>query len=141
VSLNQKLSNYAVNVEVDALAALLNGGTMEIRSGTQPASANDPPPDGVLLATVTFGNPAFTSGVNGVATLRPMTPEPDAPATGDATWYRCKAFNGATIQDGSAGKNGEPNPSDVYNLSLDNATIEQHARVSIEGFTLTASKS
>jgi hypothetical protein len=36
--LNTQLTNAAVNAEANALAALLNGGFIDIYDGTQPAS-------------------------------------------------------------------------------------------------------
>lgn len=134
MALNPKLSNAAANAEVDALSALLDGGTMEIRSGTQPATPDDAPSDGALLATVTFGSPAFGSGVAGVASANAITSDPDAVATGTAAWYRCKTSGGAAVHDGSIGAGG------TFNLVLNSASIQQHAVVSVGAFVLTASK-
>jgi len=130
--LNPKLSNLAANAEVDALAALLDGGTIEVRSGTQPTDADTAPPDGALLATLTFGTPAFGAGVAGVATANAITPG-TAVATGTASWYRCKTSGAANVQDGSIG-------TSLANMILNSTGVVTGADVSLNSFVLTASK-
>lgn len=131
--LNPKLSNLAANAEVDALTALLDGGTLEIRSGTQPIDADTPPSDGDLLATLTFGTPAFGAGVNGVAVANAITGAV-AVANGTATWYRAKTSLAATVTDGSIGT------SDA-NLVVNATSVIIGASVSVDSFILTARKS
>lgn len=90
---------------VDPLLPLLAGGSVEIRTGTQPASANDVA-TGTLLATLTLPSPAGTSD-NGVLTLNA---DPDLETTGAADgtagWARVKTSAGATVFDGSVGTTG-----------------------------------
>lgn len=133
MALSPKLSNLAANAGVDAIAALLDGGTMEIRTGSQPATVDDPE-TGTLLATLTFGTPAFGAGVAGVATANALTGEADAPNTGSAGYYRCKTSGGAAIEDGSVGT------SDA-NCILSQLLIVQHATVNINSFVLRQRKS
>lgn len=130
--LNPKLSNLAVNAEIDALTALLDGGTLEIRSGTQPINADTPPADGALLATLTFGTPAFGAGVNGVATANAITPAL-AVATGTASWYRAKTAGAATVTDGSIGTSNA-------NLIFNAVAVVTGVNVSVDSMVLTASK-
>ncbi len=128
--LNPKYSTAAQNASVNAIAALLNGGTMRIYDGVQPASADDGIGGATLLAEIGFGNPAFGAAVDGVATANAMTPDADANATGVATWYRCVAADGITVvHDGSVGVAG-------CNLNLNSVNIQIHAVVSVNSFTL-----
>lgn len=131
--LNPHLSNAGANAEIDALTALLDGGTLEIYDGSQPSSPDDAPTSQVLLATLTFGTPAFGSGIGGVATANPLTSELDAPATGLASWYRMKKSNGDPVADGSVG-------TIDANLILTTVSIAQHAEVAIDAVVLTARK-
>lgn len=134
MALTQRLSNEAANAEVDAIAALLDGGFLDLYSGSQPANANAGIGGATLLASLQFGTPAFGAGVAGVATSNPLTEEDDALATGTATWYRCyKADHTSPVQDGSVGTSGA-------NCNLTDVNIIQHAVVSLNGFILTASK-
>lgn len=87
---------------VDAILSVLNaGGSVEIRSGAQPATADDAA-SGTLLATIALAVPAFGGGVNGVATLG-ATPALTGTgvAAGTAGWFRAKTTGGATAMDGS----------------------------------------
>lgn len=135
MALTQKLSNAAANAEVAALAAQLDGGFLDIYTGTQPPTADDGIGSAVLLASLQFGSPAFGAPSNGSVNSNPITDEDDAPASGVATWYRCyQADHVTTVQDGSVGTVG-------CNLNLTDINILLHAIVSISSFSLTASKS
>lgn len=93
--------NAAANAVADQLDAGSGPGTVQIRTGTQPASANDAA-SGTLLATVTLNDPAFGDASNGVCTLD-VDPEltATAVATGTAGWFRMLDSTGATVLDGS----------------------------------------
>ncbi len=94
------------NAAVDAVCGRLNGGTVEIRTGAQPATAADAA-TGTLLATFTINNPAFDAAANGAAALV-VTPQLQAAgaAAGDAGWWRAKTSGGATVMDGSCSATG-----------------------------------
>lgn len=127
--LQPRRSNAAANAAVDAMAALCNSGTIQIRSGTQPATANDAA-TGTLLAELTFGNPAFAAGVNGVATANAITQDSSADNTGTATWFRVRTSGAATVWDGSVG-------TATSDLVLNSTAIQAGAAVSITSLTLT----
>lgn len=134
MALTQKLSNEGANEEVAALGALMDGGFLDIYSGSQPANADAGIGGATLLASLQFGTPAFGAPAAGVAAANAITDEDDAPATGTATWYRCwKADHTSPVQDGSVGTSG-------CNLNLSDVNIVQHAVVSVSSFVLTASK-
>lgn len=79
-------------------------GTIQIRSGTRPVSANDAA-TGTLLATVTLADPAFVAGAAGVGNLTDPAAV-SAVATGTATWHRVMDSTGATAWDGSVTATG-----------------------------------
>lgn len=85
----------------ESFASIFNNGSIEIRSGSQPANA-DLPPTGTLLARITRngglwtpGNPS--NGLQFVASGRYVTKHPDhvwrmvGQASGVAGWYRLVA--------------------------------------------------
>lgn len=105
-----RLPTASVNAACDAIVDRVDGGsgagTIEIRTGAQPASANDAA-SGTLLATITCADPAFGSAAAGVATLD-CDPVLSATAVGDGTagWCRVKDSTGATVMDGSVTATG-----------------------------------
>lgn len=133
MALNPKFSNAAVNAKVDAQAALLNGGFMDVYDGTQPATADTAVGAQVKLARLTFGNPAFGAGVAGVATANPITQDSSADASGTATWFRALTSGGNPVMDGSVGT------SDA-NAILNSVAISAGAAVQCTSMTMTESK-
>jgi hypothetical protein len=135
MALNPKLTDLAVSREADAVCALLDGGYLDLYSGAQPASADDPVTTQVRLARLRWGTPAFEAAVGGIALARTITAESDAPASGTALWFRASKSDGTTaVFDGSVG-------TADCNLNLDSVEILQHAEVGVTGFIYTAPKS
>lgn len=101
-----RLATATRDAMADALAALANGGSIEVRSGTQPASANTAA-SGTLLATLTLPNPAYTTSDGGVITI---DADPDIETTGAAAgaagWARVLNSTGGTVLDGSVATSG-----------------------------------
>jgi hypothetical protein len=134
MALNPKLTNLGANAEVDALSALLNGGFLDIYDGAQPATGDTAIGAQVLLASLTFGSPAFGAGAAGVATANAIGSDASANATGTASWYRCfKSDHTTAVQDGSVG-------TATSNCVLNSVAIQVGAQVSVDSFLLTASK-
>lgn len=98
------------NAMVDAVAARADAGSgpavIEIRTGSQPASADDAA-TGTLLATITCADPSFTAAVSGVAALDtdPVLSTTGV-AAGTAGWFRLLDSTGATVLDGSVTATG-----------------------------------
>ena len=114
---------------VDAITALLNGGTLEIRTLAQPADPADAD-TGVLLATLTLGTPAFgAADGTGVATAHAIGADASADATGTAAHYTAKSSGGTTITQGSIGT------ADA-NLILSTTSIVAGAQVSVTAWTM-----
>lgn len=114
---------------VDTLCAALNAGTIGIYDGSQPANANVAIGAQVLLATLTFGNPAFGASASGTATANAITQDSDADATGTATWARWRTSGAATVLDCSVGTAG-------CDINFNTANIQQHAIVAITSLTV-----
>jgi hypothetical protein len=121
-----KLATATTNAKADAVGTLLSGGTLEIRSGTAPATADDAA-TGTLLATVTLGT-ADPAALGLVSFGDPASV--NASATGTATWYRAKASGGATVLDGDVGTTGA-------SLNLSSTSLTSGNPVDISSFTYT----
>ncbi|GAA0897670.1 hypothetical protein [Pseudonocardia zijingensis] len=111
---------------VDASGA----GSLEIRSGTRPPSANDAA-TGTVLATVELATPAFGDSADGTATLTDP-PAVTGVAAGTATWFRALDGAGATVMDGSVSATG-----DGGDLQLATTAITAGLTVDITGGTVT----
>lgn len=133
MALTPKFSDASANAAADAIAVRCNGGTLKIYDGSQPANANTAVSTQTLLATLTFGSPAFGGAVAGVATANAITQDSSADATSTATWFRALTSGAATVFDGSVGTSGA-------NLNLNATSIVAGAAVSVTAFTLTATE-
>jgi hypothetical protein len=105
-----KISNLARSAAVDAVVDLFDGGpaagTLEVRSGAAPANTTDAD-SGTLGATLTFSDPAFGAGANGVANANGLTPDSNVDATITPGHFRIKDSTGTVISQGTAGAAGE----------------------------------
>lgn len=130
VNLASATRNAAVSAAAGLVDAGAGAGVMELRTGAQPASADDAA-TGTLLATVTLVDPAFGAPVNGVATLADPV-SVDAVASGDAGWFRVKDSTGVTVLDGSVTATAGGG-----DLELSSVTVTSGLPVDISGGTLT----
>ncbi len=127
--LNSRISDAAANAEANALAALMDNGFLRLYDGNQPSDANLPVTDQTLLAELSFSSPAFNEASEGLLAANDIAADRDAKATGTPTWFRCVQADGKTaVLDGSVGTSG-------CNLNLKASTIQQHAQVSLSGFS------
>jgi hypothetical protein len=114
-----RIATASRNVAADAVVDRLDAGgagTVEIRTGTQPATAEDAA-TGTLLATLTLPNPAFGSAAAGVATANAIAAVA-AVATNTAGWFRAKSGGGATVLDGSCTATGGGGDMQLNSTSL-----------------------
>jgi hypothetical protein len=116
------------NVSVDAVNAQLNGGTVEIRTGT--AAAIDSTPTGTVLATFTVAATAFASASSGSATANAISAV-TAGATGTAGHYVVKTSGGAPARNGTVGSE----------LAINNSSITSGDNVSITSWTFSQATS
>lgn len=119
------LDNASKSAEADATCARCNGGTIDIRT----ASGGG----GTLLATLTFGNPAFGAASNGVATANAITAG-TAAASGTAAFARLKTSGGATVLDCTVSASGGGG-----DMIIDSTTVTSGTQVSCSSLTYTRS--
>ena len=115
---------------VDRFDAGAGAGTIQIRSGTRPASANEAA-TGTLLATVTLIDPAFGAASSGAATVADPV-SVTAAATGTATWWRGLDSNAAVVCDGKVTATGGGG-----DLTLATVELVSGFTVDITGGTIT----
>ena len=125
-----RIAVNARNQGVGAVGALLNGGTLEIRTGSQPASPASPD-SGTLLVSIPLADPAFGSPSNGQAALAGVPRQAQAQADGTAGHARFKTSGGQVVVDVAVS-----DPNGNGELKLDNVNIAQGQTVTISGFTL-----
>lgn len=126
-----RIAVNARNQGVGAVGALLNGGTVEIRTGSQPASPASAD-SGTLLASIPLANPAFESPSNGQAALAGVPRQAQAQAAGTAGHARFKTSGGQVVLDVAVS-----GPSGNGELKLDNVNIAEGQTIWISGFTLS----
>lgn len=81
-----RLDTDVRNLAAQAIADAFSGGTAEIRTGTQPTTANDAA-TGTLLSTITLPTPAFTAASGGAITKNGTWTD-TVDATGTAGYVR-----------------------------------------------------
>ena len=105
-------------------------GTIQIRTGAKPASANSAA-TGTLLATVTLADPAFTGSVSGSSPLADPA-SVNAVANGTAGWFRLLDSNSNTVMDGTVTQTGGGG-----DLTLATTSITTGLGVDLTGGTFT----
>ena len=102
MALNPKLSASGRNAALNAALDVLNGGSLRVYDGTQPADPDTAITSQVLLATLPLNATAFAAASAGSKTANSIT-SATAVATGTATWYRFVTSGGTAVFDGSVG--------------------------------------
>src|SRR5687768_13225294 len=99
-----RLATTARNAAADGIVDLLDAGagaaTIEIRTGSQPATPNTAA-TGTLLVTFTMADPAFGAASTGVATAASLPRTGTGVAAGTAGWARAYDSNAAAVFDGA----------------------------------------
>jgi hypothetical protein len=98
-------ASVAADAVVDRLDAGAGPGTLVIFGSACPDDADDAD-SGTTLAVLTFGDPAFGSAVDGVATANAITQDSSANATGTATCFRAKDSNSNVVFQGAITTSG-----------------------------------
>lgn len=124
----ERISTASRNQQADAIADDLDGGTLDIYTGSQPASANDAP-TGDLLVSITLTSPAFGAAASGVA-AKSGTWADTASDDGTAGWFRLTGAVG--VYDGSVTATGGGG-----DMELDDVSILTGQTVTINTFTIT----
>lgn len=123
--------NAAADAVVDLLDAGAGAGYVEIRTGSQPATANTAA-TGTLLATVVLDDPAFGAAASGVATAAGLPNTDTGDAAGTAGWFRAYDSTGAAVIDGSVTATGGGG-----DMELNTTTISVGVTVAINSWTIT----
>lgn len=110
-----------------AQAALFDGGSIEIRTGTQPADP-DSAASGTLLCTITLPTPALS--VAGAVMSKAGTWADSAIATATAGWARIKNAAGTKWIDVSVAEAGA-------DLTIDDDAIVSGGIVTVTSFSIT----
>lgn len=121
--------NAACNAVVDLIDADAATGSLQLRTGSQPASANNAA-TGTLLAEFTLPFPAFGNAVAGVATLLGVPISTTGLAAGTAGWFRVLDDSGDTVFDGAAATSGSE-------FNLNTLTVSIGSTITITSGTVT----
>ena len=125
-----RLNTALRNLLADSLGDTFNSGVLEIRTGTQPASAGDSA-TGTLLASIPLPADAFSAASVGV-TSKSGTWSVAAAATGTAGWARFRNAGDTLRLDGSVTATGGGG-----DLTIDNVSIVATGTVTVTSFTVT----
>ncbi len=138
MALQTTISNAAAIAACNAVVDLLDAGAgaalLRIYDGTQPTNPDVAITTEVLLAELTYSDPAFGAAADatpgGRATASAITDDSSANATGTASWFRTVDSNGLAVIDGSVGTSGA-------DLNLNTVSITSGATVSVSSHTVT----
>lgn len=131
-----KTSKASASARCSAHCALLNGGTVEIRSGTPP-STPESTQTGTVLVTFTIPNPAFGSPVttsgDAVATANSISSvNASAGSPTNAGYFCAKDSSGNPVEIGTVTATGGGG-----DMTLDNVSIAAGQSCSITSWTVT----
>ena len=128
---NPLVYDASTEAMINAFTALLNNGTLQVYSGSQPSV--DGSLSGTLLATLTFGATAFAnavaSGSGGSAAANTIT-SGNAGNTNTAGYFALVTSGSATVGTGSVGTSGA-------DLNFNTLSIVSGAVVACTAFTVT----
>lgn len=124
----QRFSDRWIHAGLDARAATLDGGRLEIYTGTRPRSVEVSAPADALLATLILGTPAFQPAERGAILAKPIADENSAERAGRARWFRFVTSDGVSMIEGTVGL-------EDADLVIDNADIKLGNIVRVERFT------
>jgi len=121
--------NAGCNGIVDLIDAGGGAGSLQVRTGAQPALVADGP-SGTLLGTVVFSATAFGASATGTATAAAITSDSSADSSGTAGHFRLIDNAGAIMSDGTCGQGSG-------DLSFDNSVVVAGGVIAISSFTVT----
>lgn len=115
------LSDALRNAMCDALVDRLDAGTINFYDSTETT----------LLATCTFGNPAFNDASSGEATANSISDDTSADNSGTVAVAVIKNSSGSTEFKGTCGN------SSSYDFNFDSTTISSGNTVTVSSMTIT----
>ena len=97
-----KISPAGLDVQLQAVAALANGGYLQMYTGIRPPDADSPPCClAKLFGELRFSDPAFRKTSQGLTTNK--ITEGKALFSGEPTWFRILTADRRPIMDGNFG--------------------------------------
>lgn len=117
------------NSVADTEGDLLNGGTIQIRTGAQPTNVDDAA-GGTLLGTLGFNATAFGAPSTGVVTAAAITSDTSADASGTAAHARLLTSGAAIHSDVTCGLGSG-------DINFNNNVIVAGGTIAISALTLT----
>lgn len=120
------LSTAARTARMNALLAIIPGGTIKLYNGSKPASLGAP--GGTLLATLTLASPAGTVA-SGVFTVGSVTQTNSAHVAGTPTFARFSDSGSTVVADVDIGSGGGT-------ISF-TGTVANGQNVTVTGLTIT----
>jgi hypothetical protein len=124
-----RLATATRNAGIDAIGDLLNGGTIQIRTGAQPTNVADAA-SGTLLGTLTFNATAFGAPSTGVVTAAAITSDTSADASGTAGHARLLTSGAAIHSDATCGQGSG-------DFNFDNNVIVSGGTIAVSALTMT----
>ena len=124
-----RLATATRNAACDAIVDLLDSGTIQIRTGTQPTNVGDAA-GGTLLGTLTFGATAFGAASTGVATANSITSDTSADNSGTAGHARILTSGAAIHSDADCAQGSGT-------VNFDNSVIVAGGTIAISSATVT----
>ncbi len=127
-----RLGTGARNAACDAIVDLIDvggTGTIQIRTGSQPATVATSP-TGTLLGTLTFSATAFGSSSTGVATAASITSDTSADNSGTAGYALILTGGGTQHSDADCAQGSG-------SFNFDNTTIVAGGIIAISSMTVT----
>ena len=118
--------NAVANTEGD----LLDGGSIQIRTGAQPAAVDDAA-GGTLLGTLTFAGTAFGAPATGVVTAAAIGSDTNADNNGTAGHARLLTSGAAIHSDATCAQGSG-------DFNFDNSVIVAGGTIAVSSLTLTA---
>ena len=100
--------NSALRTELleNGFGTVFDGGALELRDGTRPASPATTA-TGTLLASITCPTPAFSTAAAGTKDMTGTWEDASANAGGDATWFRLNNVGDTYRLDGNVGRQND----------------------------------
>lgn len=124
-----RLATASRDAGITAITALLNSGTIQIRTGAQPTNVSDAA-GGTLLGTLTFSASAFGVSSTGTQTANSISSDTSADNSGTAAHARLLTSGAAIQGDASCGLGSG-------DISFDNNVIVATGVIAISSMTTT----
>jgi hypothetical protein len=124
-----RLATATRNAAVNTVGDLLDGGSIQFRTGGVPTNVDDAA-QGTLLGTVTFSGTAFGAPSTGSVTAAAITSDTNADASGTATHARLLTSGPAIHSDATCGQGSG-------DFDFDNNVIVAGGTIAVSSLVLT----